>query len=64
MRFRCFADLLALEPNVDLLARLRVAESVGWPLGEYRQQIIKCTVTVTVAISAQYSLYPGTKRST
>jgi putative transposase len=35
-RFPRFADLLALEPDVDLYARLRAAESIGRPLGDDR----------------------------
>jgi putative transposase len=35
-RFPHFADLLASEPEADLLDRLRAAESVGRPLGSDR----------------------------
>jgi putative transposase len=35
-RFPRFADLLALEPDVDMFARLRAAESIGRPLGDDR----------------------------
>ncbi|MBV9112309.1 MAG: transposase [Hyphomicrobiales bacterium] len=35
-RFRRFADLLALEPEIDVYARLRAAESIGRPLGDDR----------------------------
>src|SRR5258707_14991734 len=35
-RFPGFADLLASEPEVDLLDRLRAAETVGRPLGDDR----------------------------
>jgi putative transposase len=35
-RFRRFADLLAGEPEPDLFARLRAAETVGRPLGDGR----------------------------
>ena len=33
-RFPRFADLLATEPDADMLARLRAAESIGRPLGD------------------------------
>jgi putative transposase len=33
-RFPRFADLLATEPEADLFARLRAAESIGRPLGD------------------------------
>jgi hypothetical protein len=32
-RFPRFADLLAAEPDADMFARLRAAESIGRPLG-------------------------------
>jgi len=35
-RFPRFADLLASEPETDLFARLRAAESIGRPLGNDR----------------------------
>src|SRR6202171_4781317 len=35
-RFPDFADLLASEPEADLFARLRAAESIGRPLGDDR----------------------------
>jgi putative transposase len=35
-RFPRFADLLATEPDADVLARLRAAESIGRPLGNDR----------------------------
>jgi hypothetical protein len=35
-RFPHFADLLALEPDVSMFARLRAAESIGRPLGDDR----------------------------
>ena len=35
-RFPHFADLLASEPEADLFARLRAAESIGRPLGDDR----------------------------
>jgi putative transposase len=35
-RFPDFADLLASEPEVDLFAALRAAESIGRPLGDDR----------------------------
>ena len=35
-RFPHFADLLASEPEADLLDRLRAAESIGRPLGNDR----------------------------
>jgi putative transposase len=35
-RFPRFADLLALEPDVSMFARLRAAESIGRPLGDDR----------------------------
>lgn len=35
-RFPRFADLLALEPEVDMFERLRAAESIGRPLGDDR----------------------------
>jgi putative transposase len=35
-RFPRFADLLASEPEADLFARLRAAESIGRPLGDDR----------------------------
>ncbi len=35
-RFPDFADLLASEPEADLFASLRAAESVGRPLGDER----------------------------
>jgi putative transposase len=35
-RFAKFADLLAEEPEADLFARLRAAESIGRPLGDDR----------------------------
>jgi hypothetical protein len=34
--FPRFADLLALEPDVSMFARLRAAESIGRPLGDDR----------------------------
>jgi len=33
-RFPQFADLLTTEPDTDMFARLRTAESVGRPLGD------------------------------
>jgi putative transposase len=33
-RFPRFADLLATEPDADMCARLRAAESIGRPLGD------------------------------
>lgn len=35
-RFPDFADLIATEPDADLLGRLRAAESIGRPLGNAR----------------------------
>lgn len=35
-RFPRFNDLLALEPDVEMFARLRAAESIGRPLGDDR----------------------------
>ncbi len=35
-RFPRFADLLALDPDVDMFERLRAAESIGRPLGDER----------------------------
>lgn len=35
-RFPNFADLVASEPEADLVARLRAAESIGRPLGNAR----------------------------
>jgi REP-associated tyrosine transposase len=35
-RFPCFADLLAIEPEADRFEHLRVAESLGRPLGNDR----------------------------
>ena len=35
-RFPDFADLLASEPETDMFARLRAAESIGRPLGNKR----------------------------
>ena len=35
-RFPCFADWLASDPEADLFARLRAAESIGRPLGDGR----------------------------
>ena len=35
-RFPRFAELLTLEPDIDLYARLRAAESIGRPLGDHR----------------------------
>ena len=32
-RFPRFSDLLAVEPDAEMLARLRAAESIGRPLG-------------------------------
>ena len=35
-RFPDFADLLATEPDTDIVGRLRAAETIGRPLGDHR----------------------------